>query len=86
VIGKSVGVWFNGCMLDGISTCYLSRLYPEEWVLAEVLDAGADKRPTRVRVLAHSPNRQDIHSVLMQSRGHLVLLFVASPRVRGVAF
>jgi len=73
-------------MLDGISTCYLNRLYPEEWVLAEVLDADARKRPTRVRVLAHSTNRQDIYSCLMQSRGHLALLFVPAPKAQGLSF
>lgn len=73
-------------MLDGISTSYLNRLYPEEWVLAEVLDADANKRPTRVRVLAHSRNRQDIYSCLMQSRGHLALLFIPTPTALSLSF
>jgi hypothetical protein len=80
------GTISDSSMLDGISTAYLNRLYPEQWVLAEVLDADARKRPTRVRVIAHSANRQDIHSVLMRSHGHLVLLFVGAPRTGGVAF
>ena len=73
-------------MLDGISTAYLNRLYPEEWVLAEVLDANASKRPTRVRVITHSPNRQDVQSALMQAHGHIVLLFVGAPRAPVMAF
>ena len=73
-------------MLDGISTSYLNRMYPEEWVLAEVLESDACKRPTRVRVIAHSTNRQDIHSVLLQSHGHIVLLFVGAPRIPAMSF
>ncbi len=73
-------------MLEGISTSHLNRLYPDEWVLAEVIDTDMRKRPTRVRVIAHSQNRQDIHSALMRSHGHLVLLYVAAPSVRCVAF
>ncbi len=73
-------------MLAGISTSYLNRLFPDEWVLAEVLDFDIGNKPTRVRVIAHSPDRQDIRSVIMQSRGHLVLLFVAAPNGKGIAF
>jgi len=73
-------------MMDGISTSYLNRLYPNEWVLAEVLESDMAKRPTRIRVIAHSLNRQDIYTSLMQNHGHLVLLFVAAPRATGVAF
>ena len=73
-------------MLAGISTSYLNRMFPDEWVLAEVLDSDDDDRPTRVRVITHSPDRQDVRSVLMRSGGHLVLLFVPAPNGRLVAF
>ncbi len=73
-------------MLGGISTSYLNRMYPEEWVLAEVLESDARKRPTRIRVIAHSQNRQDIQSVLLQAHGHIVLLFVGAPRVPVMTF
>ena len=86
MIERLAGRISDSPMLDGISTAYLNRLYPAQWVLAEVLDADARKRPTRVRVIAHSANRQDIHSVLMQSHGHLVLLFVGAPRIDSIAF
>ena len=72
--------------MDGISTSYLNRMFSDEWVLAEVLDFDVGNRPTRVRVIAHSPNRQDVHPVLMRSRGHLVLLFVTAPNGKCIAF
>lgn len=47
----------------------ISRLYEEtagDWLLLEILETNAAGTPIRMRVLAHSPNKDDLHELMME--------------------
>jgi hypothetical protein len=46
----------------------LKRKYKDEWVLAEVLEADEQGNPTRVRLIAHSKNRDDTYRAMRKHR------------------
>lgn len=56
----------------------LKKIYKDEWVLMEVLEESPQNRPSRVKVLAHSKDREEIYERLLKiaKKGkHLAILF-----------
>lgn len=46
----------------------VERQYPDEWVLVEVVKPHNDYRKERLRVIAHSPNRDDLDEPYWKAR------------------
>ena len=46
----------------------VERQYPDEWVLVEVVKPHNDYRRQRVRLIAHSPNRDELDESYWRAR------------------
>lgn len=46
----------------------IERQYPDEWVLVEVVKPHSDYRRERVRLIAHSRNRDDLDEAYLNAR------------------
>jgi hypothetical protein len=46
----------------------VEQQYPDEWVLVEVVKPHNDYRKERVRLIAHSPNRDDLDEPYWRER------------------
>ncbi|MGH7774620.1 MAG: hypothetical protein ACREQA_20540 [Candidatus Binatia bacterium] len=68
---------------EGLSVPEIERRYPDEWVLIEVVKFDKIKGPLVGRVLAHSPNRQDLvelnRAFCERSPRRMTYVFFAGP-------
>ncbi len=53
----------------------IKKRYKNEWVLAEVLEEDKLGEPKKVKVIAHSRNRDDTYNAMKQSKGKYVYHF-----------
>jgi len=53
----------------------VKKKYKNEWVLVEVLEEDELGNPTRVKVLAHSKNRDDLYKLLNRTKGKYTYQF-----------
>ena len=42
--------------------------YPDEWIFFEVVEDDEYERPYKGRLLAHSPDRDEIHEIVMETK------------------
>ena len=65
----------------------LKRKYKDEWVLAEVLETDAQGHPTRVRLIAHSKNRDEVYRALrtVPDGKHVCTLYTGEIPKKGYA-
>lgn len=47
----------------------IKNMFKDEWVLVEILNEDKLGRPTEVRLIAHSKNRDDIYDKLKETKG-----------------
>lgn len=45
----------------------VEKLYPDEWLLFEVIETDEMNRPTKGRLLAHSPDSAVVEKVLLEA-------------------
>jgi hypothetical protein len=53
----------------------IKKRYKDEWVLAEVLEEDELGEPKKVKVIAHSKNRDDTYEAMKHSKGKYVYHF-----------
>lgn len=65
----------------------VKKQYKDEWVLVEVLEEDDLGRPIRVRLIAHSKNRDDIYEKLEQieSEKHVATFYTGKIPEKGYA-
>jgi hypothetical protein len=52
-------------MEDLVNIKECEKLYPDEWLLFEVVEVDEMNRPLKGRLLAHSKDRDEVHKVAM---------------------
>ena len=73
-------------MQDNIYTMQeLERLYPNEWVLGDVVEADEAGTPRRLKLIVHSPSRDKIHERTMKvpEGAHVAVWFLGPPLAEG---
>lgn len=63
----------------------IQRQFRDEWVLMEVLEEDELGQPVRGRVLAHSPDRDEIYRRQAQLRGDLAIVYAGELPRKGFA-
>lgn len=65
----------------------LKKQYKDEWVLVEVLEEDELNRPTNVRLIAHSKNRDDIYEKLetIENMRHIATFYTGEIPEKGYA-
>ena len=48
----------------------IEKQYPDEWLLFEVYEVDEQGRPTKGKLLAHSPSRSALHEFLRENPCH----------------
>jgi len=76
----------KGTMTESVSIKELNKRYPDEWVLAEIVEEDDLERPTRVKVLKHSPKRKEIYDALEEFSGRIAVLFTGDVPRKGTVF
>ena len=57
----------------------IKKKYKNEWVLAKVLEKDKLNRPTKLRVLAHSKDREKTYEALRKTRVRNLAHFFTGP-------
>ena len=65
----------------------LEKQYKDEWVLVEVLEEDELNKPIKVRLIAHSKNRDDIYDKLesIESKKHVATFYTGKIPEKGYA-
>lgn len=65
----------------------LKQKYKKEWVLAEVLEEDELHNPTKVKVITHSKNREEVYDALLKVKAglHVATLFTGKFPAKGYA-
>jgi len=63
----------------------IRRRFPDEWVLIDVLEEDELGQPTCGRVLAHSPDRDEIYREQARLQGDLAIVYTGELPRRGFA-
>ena len=65
----------------------VKQQFKDEWVLLEVLQEDDLKQPIEVRVLTHSPNRDDVYDALLRVKEkiHVATMFTGAILKEGYA-
>ena len=63
----------------------VKRTYKNEWVLVEVLEEDELNRPTRVRLITHSKNRDEIYEALERNKGYIFQFYTGEIPKKGYA-
>ena len=64
-------------MKDLVNIKECEKLYPDEWVLFEVLEVDEKNQPVKGKLLAHSKDRDEVHKVDMKHQNVLTYVFYA---------
>ncbi len=61
--------------------------YQNEWILAEVLEADELNRPTKVKIIVHSKNRDDVYEQLghVEDNRHVTTFYSGEIPEKGYA-
>lgn len=70
-----------------VSVEQIKNKYKNEWVLVEVLEEDELGRPTKVKLIAHSKNRDDIYEELdnIETGKHVATLYTGEIPKKGYA-
>ncbi len=63
----------------------VKREYKNEWVLVEVLEEDELNRPTRVRLITHSKNRDEIYEALNKNKRYTFHFYTGEIPKKGYA-
>ena len=63
----------------------VKRTHKNEWVLVEVLEEDELNRPTRVRLITHSKNRDEIYEALERNKGYTFQFYTGEIPKKGYA-
>ena len=65
----------------------IKEKYKDEWVLVEVLEEDELNRPIKVRLIAHSRNRDDIYEELenIENKKHVATFYTGKIPEKGYA-
>ena len=55
-------------MEDTVNIKEAEKLYPDEWLLFEVVEVDEKNKPVKGRLLAHSKEKDEIYKADMQTR------------------
>jgi len=73
--------------MEEISVDKVKKEYKDEWVIVEVLEEDELGRPLKVRVIAHSRNRDDIYEELgkIENKKHVATFYTGKIPEKGYA-
>ncbi len=63
----------------------IKEAYKDEWVLVEVLEEDDLKRPTNVKIIAHSKNRDDTYEAMSRTKAKHIAHFYTGELPEGYA-
>ena len=67
-------------MEDLVNIKEYEKLYPDEWLLFEVIEVDEMNRPIKGRLLAHSKDRDEVHKVAMDVKcDHDYITYTGEP-------
>lgn len=58
----------------------IEKQYQDEWLLFEVYETDAKKRPTKGRLIVHSPIRSAIDEIMFKDQSHRIYLTYSGPK------
>ncbi len=63
----------------------IKRKYKDEWVLVGVLEEDEKGEPTKVKLIAHSRNRDDTYKAMKQAKGYVYHFWTGKIPAKGYA-
>lgn len=58
----------------------IEKKHKDEWLLFEVYETDQKKRPTKGRLIAHSPIRNAIDEIMFKDKSHRIYLTYSGPK------
>lgn len=63
----------------------IKRRFEDEWVLVEILEEDELTRPTRVRLITHSKDKDEIYEALRKNKGYTYHFYTGDVPKKGYA-
>ncbi len=65
----------------------LEKKFKNEWILTEVLEENEINKPTKMRLIAHSKDRDQVYEAMMKvpDNTHVATLYAGPPLKQGYA-